>query len=241
MKIQLISFSGELNPNYQIKAVIDIINQSDADLILFPGHALRDEDDRKFVEGFLTNKKVTAIVEMEEDGVMGSPNELFIYRKGKFEDMFTSQIFAKAEEVNNNEVLVQKLFDELPRRQFTCKGKRFTVLQCGESAIVSGKGDGEFQCKENLELNDRFDRLLKETDVFLNPIHTIQGRQNHISKRRNVLSSEGRYYFSTACPKKFEQALTLKSLQYICHNGKELTIKPEIHEEEYYVSRTIEI
>ncbi|NLZ18948.1 MAG: hypothetical protein GXY24_01585 [Bacteroidales bacterium] len=241
MKIQLISFSGDMNPNYQIASVIDIINNSEADLILFPGHTLRDENDRRYVEDSLTNKKVTAIIEMEEDGVMCSPNELFIYRKGKFEDMYTSQVFSKAEEVNGKTVLMEKLLDELPRRQFTCCEKRFTVLQCGESAIVSDKGGGEFQFKDNPGLNERFEKLMEETDVFLNPIHTIQGHQNHISRRRSVLSSGGRYYLSASCTKKWEQELTLKSLQYICHDGSELTIKPEVHKDERYVSRTIEI
>lgn len=240
MKIQLISFSGELNPNYQMALIVNIINNSNADLILFPGNALRDADDRYYVEDHLTNENVTAIIEIQKDGIMGSPNELFICREGELYDMYTSQVFSKAEHVNGNAVLMEKLLDEMTRRQFECCGKRFTVLQCGESAIVSGKGGGEFRFKENQTMNQRFERLMKDTDVFLNPIHTFQGRQNQISKRRSVLSSKGRYYLSAACTESWEQDLDLKSLQYICHDGKELTIKPEIHEEGY-VSRTIEI
>ena len=82
---------------------------------------------------------------------------------------------------------------------------------------------------------------MDETDIFLNPIHTFQGHQNQISKRRAALSSGGRYYLSTASTNKPEQSLRLKSLQYICHDGKELFIKPDIHKEEGYVSRIIEI
>ena len=86
MKIQLISFSGEMNPNYQVARVIDIINSSKADLILFPGHALRDRADREFVADALTNEKVTAIIEIARDGIMNNtPNSLFIYRDGEFE------------------------------------------------------------------------------------------------------------------------------------------------------------
>lgn len=241
MKIQLISFSGELNPNYQNALIVDIINNSKADLILFPGHALRDADDRYYVGDCLTNEKVTAIIEIQKDGIMKSPNELFIYREGEFEDMYTSQVFSTADHVNGNAVLMNKLLDEMPRRQFKCCGKRFAVLLCGESAIVSGKGEGEFRFKENPAMNKRFEKLMNETDVFLNPIHSIQGHQNQISKRRSVLSSNGRYYLSAACTENREQSLDLKSLQYICHDGKELTLKPEIYEDEGYVSRTLEI
>jgi len=99
MKIQLISFSGEMNPNYQMELVIRIINESNADLILFPGHALRDCDDRRYVEEHLTNKKVIAIVEIANDGIMKTPNELFIYRDGEFEDMYTSHVLATAEAI----------------------------------------------------------------------------------------------------------------------------------------------
>lgn len=241
MKIQLISFSGEMNPNYQMALVIDIINKSKADLILFPGHTLRDGEDRYYVEDSITNKKVTAIVEIKNDGIMNTPNELFICRKGIFEDMYTSQVFDTADKVNGNAVLMGKLFDELPRRQFTCCKKRITVLQCGESAIVSGKGEGEFRFKDNPILNKRFQELMDQTDIFLNPIHIIQGRQNHMSKRRSILSGGGRYYLSTACTENWKQSLDLKSLQYVYHNGKELTIEPEIHEDEGYMSRIIEI
>ena len=241
MKIQLISFSGELNPNYQMALVIDIINNSKADLILFPGNALRDVDDRCYVEDHLTNENVTAIIEIRKDGIMGSPNELFICRERKLYDMYTCQVFSQAEHVNGNAVLMEKLLDEMPRRQFECCGKKFTVLQCGESAIVSGKGDGEFRFKENQTMNQRFEKLMKDTDVFLNPIHTFQGRQNQISKRRSVLSSNKRYYLSAACTESWEQSLDLKSLQYICYNGEEIVIEPDIHEEERYVSRTVEI
>jgi len=241
MIIQLISFLGEMNPNYQVALIIDIIDKSKADLILFPGHALRDAEDRCYVEDSLTNEKVTAIIEMRKDGIMNSPNELFIYREGEFEDMYTSQVFTSADHVNGNAVLMNKLLDEMPRRQFECCGKRFTILQCGESAIVSGKGEGEFRFKDNSAMNQRFEKLMNDTDVFLNPIHTIQGHQNQMAKRRRVLSSGDRYYLSTACTENDEQSLDLKSLQYICHNGDELAIEPEIHEEEGYVSRTLKI
>ena len=242
MKIQLISFSGEMNPNYQVARVIEIINSSKADLILFPGHALRDGSDRKFVADALTNEKVTAIIEIARDGIMNNtPNSLFIYRDGEIEDMYSSQVFTRAEQVNGNTVLMEKLLDEIPRRQFKCDEKRVTVLQCGESAIISGKGDGEFRFKDNAKLNKRFEKMMDETEIFLNPIHTFQGHQNQISKRRAALSSGGRYYLSTASTNKPDQSLRLKSLQYICHDGKELFIKPDIHNEEGYVSRIIEI
>ena len=79
------------------------------------------------------------------------------------------------------DILMEKLLDEIPRRQFECCGKRFTVLLCGETALLaSTKAEGykaSFRFKSNQKLNKRYEQLLASTDVFLNPIHDLQGEQ----------------------------------------------------------------
>lgn len=249
MKIQLIGFDNELNPNYKLNLVSEIINSSDADLILFPGHTLRDEDDMVYVEGEITNDKPIVVVEMIDScptSCLHLHNALYLIRDGLFEDMYTSQIFANHEDINKNHILMAKLMDEIPRRQIECCGKRITILQCGETALLaSAKAEGykaSFRFKDNPELNKRYEAMLASTDIFLNPIHTPQGEQGVMAQRRATLSADKRYYLST-CSLSYELSgkLKSKSLQYVWHNGEELTIKPDIHEDDGYVSRIVDI
>ncbi len=90
MKIQLIGFDFDLNPNYKINLVKEIVNGSDADLILFPGHTLRDYEDLVFVEGDITNEKSTVVIEMTDaypTSCLHLHNALFLIKEGFFEDM----------------------------------------------------------------------------------------------------------------------------------------------------------
>ncbi|MBQ9654061.1 MAG: hypothetical protein IJV32_07570 [Bacteroidales bacterium] len=249
MKIQLIGFDYNLNPNSKLEITKEIINSSEADLLLFPGHTLRNYDDLDFLEDNLTNSKTTVVLEMEDSwpsSCLYLHNALFLIKNGESEEMFTSQVFATAEDINGFEVLMEKLFDEIPRRQFECCGKRFTVLLCGETALLaSAKAEGykaSFRFKSNPKLNKRYEQLLASTDVFLNPIHDLQGEQGVMSQRRATLSADGRYYLSTcALNEEMWGNFNSKRIQYISHNGEALTIKPDIHDDKGYVSRIVEI
>lgn len=249
MRIQLIGFDYNLNPNYKLQLFKEIVNGSDADLILFPGHTLRDLNDLYYLEPDLTNEKSVVVLELIDHRATSClylHNALFLVQEGIAVDLYTSQIFATADEIKRDEVLMAKLLDEIPRRQFECCGKRITILQCGETALLeSTKADGykaSFRFKDNSELNKRYEEMLASTDIFLNPIHDLQGEQGVMSQRRTTLSGDGRYYFST-CELNKEMAgkFTSKRIQYAWYNGKEMTILPEIYEEEMYVSRIIEI
>lgn len=249
MKIQLIGFDFGLKLNQKRKLFIEIVNGSDADLILFPGHTLRDLADLYNIEPDLTNEKSMVVLELEDHyptSCLHLQTALFLVREGMPEDLCTSQIFTTANEIDGDEVLMAKLLDEIPRRQFKCGGMRITVLQCGETALLaSTKAEGykaSFRFKDNVELNKRYEEMLASTDIFLNPIHTPQGRQWVMAQRRATLSADGRYYFMTgSLPQKSAGKLRSKSLQYVWHDGKELTIQPVIHEKGMYVSRIIEI
>ena len=249
MKIQLIGFDYGLNPNYKLDLVKETVNSSDADLILFPGHTLRDYDDLVYLEGNISNDKSTVVVEMIDSfptTCLHLHNALFLIREGLFEDMYTSQIFATAKDINRNHVLMSKLLDEIPRRQFECCGKHITVLHCGETALLaSDKAEGykaSFRFKDESELNERYEKMLASTDIFLNPIHDLQGEQGVMAQRRATLSSGGRYYFSTCeLNEGMWGKLSSKRIQYAWYDGQELTIKPDIHEDDCYVSRVIEI
>lgn len=250
MKIQLVGYEFDLNPNYKLNLFTQIMNGSDADLILFPGHTLRDENDTEYIEADITNDRSLAVLELEHgypSSCMATRNELFICREGLFEDTFSSQVLATAHDFSTGgEALMGKLLDEILRRQFVCCGKRITILQCGETALLaSAKAEGykaSFRYKDNASLNERFEAMLASTDIFLNPIHDLQGEQGVMAQRRAALSSGGRYYFSTCSLNEEMQGKFLsKRIQYACHNGKELTAKHNIHEDDGYISRVFEI
>ena len=249
MTIQLIGFDFGLNPNCKLDIFRTAVNDSDADLILFPGHTLRDTNDLLYLGPDITNEKSLVVLELEDSyptSCLHLHNSLYLYRDGEFESLYTSQIFATADDVKGKATLIAKLLDEMPRRQFQCCGKRITILQCGETALLaSSKAENykaSFRFKDNPELNRRYEELIASTDIFLNPIHDLQGEQGVMVQRRATLSASGRYYLSTcALNEEMSGKYNSKRIQYIVHDGEEMTLTPDIHEEDGYVSRVIEI
>jgi hypothetical protein len=250
MKIQLVGYDYNINRNYKLDLFTEIVNGSDADLILFPGHTLRDEYDTEYVEPDITNDHSLVVLELEDgfpSSCMRTRNELFLLKEGLFEDTFSSQVLATAKDIQTGgEILMGKLLDEILRRQFECCGKRITVLQCGETALLaSSKDDGykaAFRFKDNKVLNEKYEAILASTDIFLNPIHDLQGEQGVMAQRRLALSANGRYYFSTcALNEEMEGNFSSKRLQYAMHNGEEITEKAQVYKDEFYISRIFEI
>lgn len=248
MTIQLIGFDV-LSPSRKCNLFKKIVNESSADLILFPGNTFRNEADVLY-EG-IDNKHsviVTELVTASPTSCMGTTNELFIFKNGRPIDLFSCQLFATANDINQGgKSLMNELFDELfSRRQITCCGKSIVILQCGETALLAcPKATGykaEFRFKDEPEMNKRYEKLLSTTDIFLNPIHTVQGEQGIMRQRRIALSANGRYYLSTAAlSDEMEGKLNSKRLQYIYHNGRELTLTPHYDHNKGYVSRMIQI
>lgn len=250
MKIQLIGFNYNLRMNKRLKIFVDIINKSNADLILFPGHTLRNEDDIDRVCKDITNTRPSVVFELKDadpTGFMHTNNELYLYKDGVFYDTYSNQHFATAQQIKNNEMLMGKLFDELPRRTLTISGKRITILQCGETSLLECKRDNdnqaEFRFADNELLNARYNEMLNSTDIFLNPIHLAQGgRQWLYNPKRITLSSNNRYYLSTSSlDKKAQGKLESKRIQYVYHNGEQVLVEPEISSDKSYVSRIIYI
>ena len=248
MTIQLVGFDA-LKSSQKYNLFKKIVNESSADLILFPGNTFRDEADIMY-EG-IDNKHSVIIIELgsaSPTSCMGTTNELYIFRNGRPIDMFSCQIFATADDINRGgKNLMNKLFDELEsRRRITCCGKSIVILQCGETALLAcPKATGykaEFRFKDAPEMNKRYEKLLSTTDIFLNPIHTVQGEQGIMKQRRIALSANGRYYLSTAAlSDEMEGKLNSKRLQYIYYNSRELTVDSHCDQNKGYVSRTIEI
>ena len=246
MKIQLIGFDYELNPNNKMDILVDAVNASGADLILFPGRTIRDMNDLFYAEQDITNKQSVAILEVEESmptSCLLMHRALYMLHSGLFFDLYTSQLFETEEDIEGNEAIVDKLMDEMKRRQFACCGNRISVLLGGETALLRGAGtDMAFRFGGNAALTRRFQGLLASTDIFLNPVGGMTEPRSITSQRLAALSADGRWCLTTGSLDRDRMGnFSDKGIQRIYHDGREVAVRPEIFAEDGYVSRTVEI
>ena len=208
--------------------MISIVNQSQTDLIVFCGHTLRDKSDLDVLRCRIENKNTFVLFEIkqcEESTFLCLKNCLYTIADGLVHNMFTNQFFATSDEIEGNESLCERFINELEtRRRFIVKGKNCLVLQCGELNIIKNiqKEGNEpvFRLQERKVLKKRFDNLLKDTQIILNPIHTPMGNQGKMKKRREYLSANNKYYFSVSQNGDF--SMESRCLQYSFYNGNEL-------------------
>lgn len=242
MKIQIVSFLNKLAQTERIALTADVINNSKADLILFSGHTLYTVGDLSTLRKLITNKRSSAIIECE--WLMNSQwifNCLYQLRNGRIENMFTNQLFSTSHEIEGDHELASRLIHELEtKRQITVRGKRALILQCGELNILRNRQSQankvEFRVPSK-ELEKRFATLIHNTDIVLNPIHTPMGNQGKMIKRRQYLSANNRYYFSTSKTySKKSRELCLPGLQYAFKNGKPLVELDGVVTDKYVVS-----
>ena len=98
-------------------------------------------------------------------------------------------MFSNSSEISNNYELANRFLHELEtNRRLKINGKNITILQCGEILILEyckseDKGI-KFRFSDDTGLNSRFEKILSNTDIFLNPIHTPMARQWQMEKRR---------------------------------------------------------
>ncbi len=228
LKIELVSLRSNLKKPKRHSIFVDMINHSCSDIILFCGHSLIKEDEVFFLDQEITNKNATVLFEVreiEESEFVKFKHGLFIIEQGKSRNLFTNQLFSSHDEIDNNEMLCERFIHELEnKRHFVIKEKSILILQCGELNIIKnlqGKDNQPiFRIPQRDDLQARFEKLLEETDIVLNPIHTPMGNQGKMHKRRELLSANNRFYFSAS--QNGERKMEAHSLQYAYHNGKEL-------------------
>ena len=214
--------------------MVNIVNLSQADLIIFCGHTLKDKQDLEELKNFIENKSVFVLFEVkqiEESGFLNLKNCLYYIKEGIVHNLFTNQFFSTKDEIEGNESLCERFVNELEtRRRFVVKGMNCLVLQCGEINIVKNiqKEDNKpvFRHGQRKDLEERFNNLLNNTQIIINPIHTPMGNQGKMEKRREFLSANNRYYFSvsqngTRLKKddKYVISMDSRSLQYSFYNG----------------------
>ena len=233
MRIELVSLRYDLFGKKRLEQVINIINSSEAELILFCGHTVSVCNCYSF-EKLINNKKSFVVFEVKsvvESQFVNLNNCLYTINRGYVQNLCTNQLFATSDEIENNVPLCERFIYELEtRRRVLLKDKKFLILQCGELNIIKNiqKEDNRpvFRFAQNKDLKDRFENLLNDTDIILNPIHTPMGNQGKMKKRREFLSDKNRYYFSTSQNdireiKGEKKTIPMNSavLQYALHNG----------------------
>ena len=239
------SFVHELPNKVRLDLAARIINNSKADILLFSGHTIDFVNEIEELKSIIQNKKTEVVFELENINSDKIENCLYQIKKGKINNLYTNQIFTESGDIEGNYELGDRLLNEFEtKRKLKVKGLNFLIIQCGEMNILKNiQGEGnrvEFRLLDDGNLYNRFDQLLKNTDVILNPIHTPMGNQGKIQKRREFLSKNSKYYFSASNSKKDSTNLNLKSLQYAFFNGKEM-IEKEKFLTEQSVSRIYDI
>jgi hypothetical protein len=243
--IEIISFKSNLTDKVRLNLTLKIINESTSDLLLFSGHTLDFVNDIESLREQIKNTKTEVILELKDINSDMLRNCLYRISKGKLFSLNTNQIFATSGQIENNYELGRRLFYEFEsHRTLLINGMKILILQCGELNILKNyQNDNnrvEFRLSDDSLLNDIFENIIRTTDIFLNPIHTPMGNQGKMHKRREFLSQNEKYYFSTSNTKENSVDLSLESLQYAYHNG--LPIEPiEVKQMTNSISRIFEI
>lgn len=225
MKIQITSFHHGLSGKERLCLTENIINNSAADLILFSGHTINFVNDMEKLKSLIKNSKTEVVFELKDVNSSKISNCLYHIKKGQIKNLYTNQLFTQSVDINGNYQLGDRFVHELETKR-KIKGLNFLIIQCGELNILKNiqqkNNRVEFRLADDGDLLTRFLKVLNDTDVILNPIHTPMGNQGKMQKRREFLSSDNRCYFSASNTREGSTNLELKSLQYAFCSGKEL-------------------
>lgn len=234
MTIELVSFRYNLIAKKRLDLTINLVNQSQADLVMFCGHTINNQYNLDVLKERIENKTSFVLFEVKhvyENNFLNLKNCLYTIENGSIHNLFTNQFFSKKDEIEGNDALCERFINELEtRRRIKVKEKNCLVLQCGENNIIKNiqkeANRPIFRLQERTDLKERFDCLLNETHVILNPIHTPMGNQGKMKKRREYFSADNRYYFSVSqngTTKRndsyYEISMDSHRLQYAYHNG----------------------
>ena len=199
MIVQLVSFPISRltlkEREYRIDTISRILNETDADFVMFSEHILKSKDDLFKIGENVRHKHITALFELDElKGLKG--NKLYLLQNGKINNLETNQIFSTSEKAteNNIEFLIEEL---VQHRQFDVAGKHFLVIQCGENNILKGNtGSADFRLQNRPDLKRRFFGILNGVDIVLNPVHSRWGRFGCFLCRMRKYSEKKRYSLS---------------------------------------------
>lgn len=245
MFIEIVSYLHELSDKVRLELTNTLINTSTADILLFPGHSVSFVKDIESLRSSIDNCRTEVVFELQNVKSQIIRNCLYRISKGVVRSMFTNQLFSQSLEIENNYELGRRFLHELQiHRMFEVHGFKILIIQCGEINILkniqSENNRVEFRLSDDANMGKDFLRILGDSNIILNPIHTPMGNQGKMEKRRVYLSQDSRYYFSTSNSKADSSNLDLKSLQYAYCDGLPIIEKEKVISDNY-VKRTFEI
>lgn len=240
MKVELVSYQYRRTEAKRLAYTAEIINRSSADIILFAGHTLLYTRSIAELSKLLRNKHSYAFIETSESDE--GYNHPYLVAEGKIIDLKTHQFFVDSDEIKNNTELGMAFLDELETKRIVRIGpQRILLLQCGEINILKNcqkEGNrASFRFDDNFEMRSRFECLLSSVDLVLNPMHSPMGNQGKLAKRRELLSQDGRAYFSTCNANAKHKNLRAKSMQYAYQNAIPLNAEMTLAEDGGYITR----
>ena len=225
IKVQAVVYRDSIPWGIQDDLNIQLFNDSDADVILFPGWSFRDTNHVENFKSSISNNKTLGFLELQRVDSRDLTNALFSISKGELK-FVSIQLFSTSNEIATNPVLGQMFVDQFANaRAFKVKNKIVRIMQCGELNILRNEqANGnkvEFRFLDK-SLEIQFLKSLQETALILNPQHTPMGNQGKMSRRRAYLSSNRRGYISTSNVSTGQELEKTKSAHYAYFNGREL-------------------
>ena len=232
----VVDFQNEESGKKNLSCVTRIINENEnLDLILFSGWTIFDIEDLKQLRSQITNKKSLVLFEVWKDSFLGEPKHRgYFVSNGKIRDNGIYQVFATSHEISKNsskmeEFLVEQFFH---KRRFQIQNKILRWIICGEINLLknnqNNKNEVKFRFSENSYLNQAFEKIFAETNIFVNPTHTEMGNQGKLERRRQFLSQNNRVFCSVSnldlqkhkIQSSFNTLKRFDSLQYCFFNGE---------------------
>ncbi len=263
MQIQLITgYTDQLgrnkkgvpNPIFSADQFLNIINNSTADIILFPGWTLKITDlDGNFSKKIFNRKVFVCFEVISNAGKAGLKSNLScIIQNGSVKKLHKSQLFATSNEINEQPALFSdflKIFET--ERMYTHLGRSIGIIVCGENNFLKNlQSEDNRVIIRTVNSSDKFkmQRLLDNTDIILNYTHVLQtGNQGKYKKRREFLSKNNKVYCSTTNftetpdikerKRKFKE---YKTMQY-CYSNQEGMEGKIIELNENYMIKSYEV
>ncbi len=219
--------------NKKLRLVLKLINENaDLDILVFPGHTIFDLKELSKLREKVKNE--TSLIFFEVWCYTNVQHKAYGIQNGEVIDRGMFQFFGESHQINGREDIMAVFLAHLDKKRVFQLNKnqlKVRLLICGEQNILENKQGNEevnkpfFRFLSNSQLKNEFNRIHKDTELYINPTHTIMGNQGKIKKRREFFSNRGRVYCSTANyemgKKRYipSNAFDRNSLQY-CWNNK---------------------
>ncbi len=185
------------------ETVLEILaTEPDLDLLVCAGWTLYSRHELQTVLHRNINQRTVVIFETWVDDSGAQDHRGYAIRGSEVLIDATPQVFATSHEINGDHGRMVALLDEIEARRLNVAGKVVSWLICGEINVLKNtQSEGnrcDFRFADDARLMDRWRRVVAETDVFVNPTHTVMGNQGKLEKRRGYLSGDGRCFCSVS-------------------------------------------